>query len=190
MMGLVSPSEGPQNVRVAARSRIARAKEGSSAPEDWIPSGLHGEQAPVSALETDAVPAEPAAAAELGAELQRLRRELGEAQERADAEGSRAEEAEREAAELRDRIKAMKRAAARASAAANPDEGSEDPDAPLDLNLATFEQLRDAGLSVTQAARVVGQREQHGGFESVDEVDGIVGLPRDIKQALKDTGTV
>jgi len=190
MMGLVSRSEGPQNVRVAARSRIARAREASSALEDWIPSGLSGEQAPVSVVEAEAVPAQPAAAAELGAELQRLRREIGEAQKRADAEGSRADAAQREASELRDRMEAMKRAAARAAAVAHPEEGSDDPDAPLDLNSASFEQLRDAGLSVTQAARVIGQREQHGGFESVDEVDGIVGLPRHVKQTLKDTGAV
>ena len=124
MMCLVSPSESPQNVRVAARSRIfnARAQGTSSAPEDWIPSGLQGDQAVATVTEAEAVPANPAAAAELGAEVQRLRRELAEAQKRADAEGSRAEEAEREAADLRDRIEAMKRAAARAAAVAYPEE--------------------------------------------------------------------
>src|SRR5262245_24076520 len=121
MIGLVSRAEGPQNVRVAARSRIARAQKAGFAPEDWIPSGLQGEEVPIPVVEAEAVPADPAAAAELGAEVHRLRRELGEAQSRANAEGRRAEDAEREASELRDRIEEMKRAAASAAAAAHPD---------------------------------------------------------------------
>lgn len=60
----------------------------------------------------------------------------------------------------------------------------------LNLNAASFEQLRELGLSVTQAARLIGQREQHGGFETVDDVDGIVGIPKDAKKALKDHGSV
>jgi DNA uptake protein ComE-like DNA-binding protein len=196
MSVVVSRSRSPQNVRVAARSRIfsARAKRPSSAPEDWVPSGLQASSPGASAAvrlvhEAEAVPADPPAAAELGAEVQRLRRDLGEAQKRADGERSRAEQAEREAAELRERVEAMKRAAARAATVAHPGEG-EGSNGALDLNSASFEELRAVGLSVTQAARLIGQREQQGGFESVDDVDAVVGLPRDVKQTLKETGSV
>jgi hypothetical protein len=111
----MSRAQSPQNVRVAARSRIfsARAQKPASAPEDWVPTALHA-SADIKVEEAEAVPADPAAAAELGAEVQRLRRELQKANERA-------EQAESEAAELRERAEAMKRAAAKAAAAAHPD---------------------------------------------------------------------
>jgi competence protein ComEA len=192
---VVSRSKSSQNVRVAARRRIsgARAEKLSSAPEDWVPAALRsGSPKASSAIQVEAaeaVPAEPAAAAELGSEVQRLRRELGEASQRADAERQRAERAESEAAALRERAEQMKRAAARAAAAAHPGDGSEDPDGALDLNSASFEALRAVGLTVTQAARVIGQREQHGGFESVDDVDAIVGIPKNLKETLKQQGS-
>jgi molecular chaperone GrpE (heat shock protein) len=111
----MSRAESPQNVRVAARSRIfsARAQKPASAPEDWVPATLQA-SADFRVEEAEAVPADPAAAAELGAEVQRLRRDLRRANERADR-------AESEAAELRERAEAMKRAAAEAAAAAHPD---------------------------------------------------------------------
>jgi hypothetical protein len=122
MSRVVSRAESPQNVRVAARSRIfsARAQKPSSAPEDWVPAALHA-SADIRVEEAEAVPADPAAAAELGAEVQRLRRELAAANERADAERQRAESAESEAAELHERAEAMKRAAAQAAAVAHPE---------------------------------------------------------------------
>ena len=49
---------------------------------------------------------------------------------------------------------------------------------PLNLNDATFEQLRDVGLSVTQTGRVLAHRERSGRFGSVDELEGIPGFPR------------
>lgn len=83
---VMSRAESPQKVRVAARSRIfsARAQRSSSTPEDWLPSALQA-SADIPVEEAEAVPADPAAAAELGAEVQRLRCQLGEANERADA---------------------------------------------------------------------------------------------------------
>jgi hypothetical protein len=118
----VSRAKSPQNVRVAARARISSARAGrpSSAPEDWIPARLRA-STDIQVDEAEAVPADPVAAAELGSELQRLRRDLGEANRRADAERERAERAEREAAELRERAEDMKRAAARAAVAAHPE---------------------------------------------------------------------
>jgi DNA uptake protein ComE-like DNA-binding protein len=184
-------------VRVAARSRIFSARPGGEAPapEDWLPSDLRqppsGAPTDVEvAQEAESVPADPAAAAELGAEVQRLRRDIREAEKLAKSEGSRAERAERKVAALRERVESMKRAAAQAAAVATPEEAREDAAGRVDLNSASFEQLRAIGLSVTQAARLIGQREQHGGFASVDDVDGIVGIPRDVKQSLKDHGAV
>jgi hypothetical protein len=127
---VVSRAKSPQNVRVAARSRIfsSRPESNSTAPEDWVPSALQeGSSGPSTAVTVkevaEAPPADPAAAAELGAEVQRLRRERGEAEKRAQAERNRAERAEQEVAGLRERTEKMKRAAAQAAAVANPDQG-------------------------------------------------------------------
>lgn len=62
------------------------------------------------------------------------------------------------------------------------------PSAPADaisLNSATFEELRGAGLSVTQTGRVLAHRERGGGFSSVDELDEIPGFPRDFLEQVK-----
>jgi DNA uptake protein ComE-like DNA-binding protein len=54
----------------------------------------------------------------------------------------------------------------------------------LDLNGVTFEQLRELGLSVTQSARVISCRETRGGFDSLEELEEVPGLPRDTRNAL------
>src|SRR5664279_2531139 len=56
----------------------------------------------------------------------------------------------------------------------------------LDLNEADFERLRKEGMSVKQATRFVSHRERLGGFESVDDLDGIEFLPYDLHLQLKD----
>lgn len=60
----------------------------------------------------------------------------------------------------------------------------------LDLNAATFEELRSAGLSLSQAARFIGQREQRQGLTRIDELDSFYGLPAELKRALKSRGRV
>jgi DNA uptake protein ComE-like DNA-binding protein len=60
----------------------------------------------------------------------------------------------------------------------------------LSLNDATFEQLRDVGLSVTQTGRVLAHRERSGHFESIDELEGIPGFPRDFLDQIKPRLTV
>jgi DNA uptake protein ComE-like DNA-binding protein len=55
----------------------------------------------------------------------------------------------------------------------------------LDVNSATFEQFRDLGLPVTQCARIISYRDVRHGFASLDELDGIPGLPREIQTTLK-----
>jgi competence ComEA-like helix-hairpin-helix protein len=47
----------------------------------------------------------------------------------------------------------------------------------LDLNSATFEDLRELGFSVTQATRVITYRERQNGFKSVDDLADVPGMP-------------
>jgi DNA uptake protein ComE-like DNA-binding protein len=53
-----------------------------------------------------------------------------------------------------------------------------------DVNEVSFEQLRELGLSVTQSARVIAYRETRGGFDSLDELDEIPGLPKNARETL------
>ena len=46
----------------------------------------------------------------------------------------------------------------------------------MDLNKASFEQLRDLGFSVTQSTRLLTYRERQGGFDSVDDLAGVPGI--------------
>jgi DNA uptake protein ComE-like DNA-binding protein len=55
----------------------------------------------------------------------------------------------------------------------------------IDLNVVSFEQLREEGLSVTQATRLLAHRERVGRFQSVDEIDEIPGLPSELAEDLK-----
>ena len=45
----------------------------------------------------------------------------------------------------------------------------------VDLNSATFEDLRELGFSVTQATRVITHRERQNGFKSVDDLADVPG---------------
>ncbi len=61
---------------------------------------------------------------------------------------------------------------------------------PLNLNDATFEQLREVGLSVTQTGRVLAHRERSGRFASIDELEGIPGFPGEFLEQIKSRLTV
>jgi len=56
---------------------------------------------------------------------------------------------------------------------------------PVDLNEATYEQLRGLGLSVTQTGRLLAHRERVGGFSSEEELDGIPGFSQSFLDELK-----
>jgi DNA uptake protein ComE-like DNA-binding protein len=60
----------------------------------------------------------------------------------------------------------------------------------LDLNRATFDDLRGLGLSVTQSKRLIANREQRGGFGSVDEIEQLPGFSREQLEHLKRSLTV
>lgn len=55
----------------------------------------------------------------------------------------------------------------------------------IELNTASFEQLRAQGLSVTQATRLLAHRERVGRFHSVDQLDEVPGFPREFAEELK-----
>lgn len=55
----------------------------------------------------------------------------------------------------------------------------------VDLNHATFEELRSLGLSVTQSARVIAYREVRDGYESLEELDEIPGLSKETRAELR-----
>jgi DNA uptake protein ComE-like DNA-binding protein len=59
-----------------------------------------------------------------------------------------------------------------------------------DLNEASFEELRNLGLSVTQSARVIAYRDVRGGYQSLDELDEIPGLPKETRVDLRKKLTV
>ena len=54
-----------------------------------------------------------------------------------------------------------------------------------DINQAGFEELRSAGLSVTQATRVMAYRERFGGYGSVDDLTRVPGFTPDVIEALR-----
>jgi DNA uptake protein ComE-like DNA-binding protein len=54
-----------------------------------------------------------------------------------------------------------------------------------DLNDASFDQLRELGLSVTQATRLIAQREAHGPFTSTGELDQVPGFAAPQLEELK-----
>jgi DNA uptake protein ComE-like DNA-binding protein len=73
--------------------------------------------------------------------------------------------------------------------------GSEEPTivsegGPLNLNEATYEDLRRLRLSVTQAGRVLAYRDRFGGFKSLDQLDGIPGFSKAFLTELKPHLTV
>jgi competence ComEA-like helix-hairpin-helix protein len=69
-----------------------------------------------------------------------------------------------------------------------PDSGGRGP--ALDVNTATFEELRELGLSVTQATRVIAYRERRDGFNTIDDLDAVPGFPKGLVEQLRDRLTV
>jgi len=98
-------------------------------------------------------------------DLARLEQELERAQIRVREAEARADDAERRLGE------------GRPSDAPAP--------ATVSLNAASFEDLRGLGLSVNQAARLIAQRDQRGGFDSLGELAGLYGLPRELVVMLQ-----
>jgi DNA uptake protein ComE-like DNA-binding protein len=109
---------------------------------------------------------------------------------------------ERAVAAQSERIETELRLARERSAVGRDTTGSEAPLAPWssappaneaaerDINRVTFEDLRILGLSVTQAARLISERQARGGFKSLDELDELRGFPRQQLGELKRAITI
>jgi len=65
--------------------------------------------------------------------------------------------------------------------------GLEKPSGPVDLNQATFEQLRGLGFTAAQANRVIAYRDRLGGYESLDDLETVPGVQRELVTKLKDS---
>ena len=59
------------------------------------------------------------------------------------------------------------------------------PEGVTSLSQASFEELRELGMSVTQAKRIIRHRDAHGGFRSVDELDDVPGFPKSFLSEMK-----
>ncbi len=60
----------------------------------------------------------------------------------------------------------------------------------INLNTASFEDLREADLSVTQATRILAYRERFGGYREVEDLEKVPGFPSDLVAGLRDRLTV
>jgi DNA uptake protein ComE-like DNA-binding protein len=56
----------------------------------------------------------------------------------------------------------------------------------VSLSLAEFKELRELGMSVTQAKRVIRYREERNGFRTLDELDQVPGFPRTFLSGVKE----
>jgi hypothetical protein len=58
-------------------------------------------------------------------------------------------------------------------------------DGRLNLNQASFAELRSLNLSITQSHRLLAYRKRVGGYGSIDQLDDIPGFPKDVRERLK-----
>ena len=114
-------------------------------------------------------------------------REAGEADENAEEPGDRvaAGEPEKEASAGENSDEAKEERADEPATATAADHGDR-----IDLNRASFEELRDVGFSVTQATRVITYRERQDGFSSIDDLADVPGMPRTFLREVKGKLTV
>jgi DNA uptake protein ComE-like DNA-binding protein len=144
---------------------------GTDAPTDWLPEGETSE----TPVERDA-----AHAAERAQEVESLLRDAELRIERLEASLGKSE------TERRRLERALRAANERAAAGA----GGRDEAGRLELNSASVEGLRGLGLSITQAARLVANREARGGFASLEELDAVPGLPAEQRAELRERAYV
>ena len=108
---------------------------------------------------------------------QALERARAEAEPRPDATAERAPIAEREARQgniLDGRVRGRPDTAVKA---ADPPAAAAPEPSTVSLSSADFEQLRDLGMSRTQANRVIRYRDKHGDFSEVEELREVGGFP-------------
>lgn len=183
--------------RSTARNGAKNRHNGAEAPRNGAEAPSNGAEAPRNGAAEQPDPEIERLRAELRDTEKRasvaewLREDLENAEKRARAAEQRAERAEQALKRRPPTAVAKPRARGAAPKSRKPPRkrASKNGGEP-NLNEITFEGLRALGLSVNQAARFIGQREQHGGLKSMTDVDGVVGLPREVKDRLKQQGKV
>ena len=60
----------------------------------------------------------------------------------------------------------------------------------LNLNQASFAELRSLKLSITQSHRLLAYRKRIGGYESIEQLDDVPGFPEAVRERLKRQVTV
>jgi hypothetical protein len=58
-------------------------------------------------------------------------------------------------------------------------------DGRLNLNEASFVELRSLNLSITQSHRLLAYRKRIGGYGSIEQLDDVPGFPKDVRERLK-----
>jgi DNA uptake protein ComE-like DNA-binding protein len=139
---------------------------------------------------------------ELRARLQAAEKRADEAEERAVEADQRAEEAGRRAATAEKQLETAGRKGREAEPPAGPTlttaprppgrkpHPGRGGNSKLDLNAASFDDLRDLGLTVEQSARLIALRDLRSGFQSLKDLDGLPDLPRKVVTRLKQRVTV
>ena len=59
------------------------------------------------------------------------------------------------------------------------------PEGMVSLTYASFDELRELGMSVTQAKRVIRWRDEGAGFSSVEDLDRVPGFPKTFLSDIK-----
>jgi len=59
---------------------------------------------------------------------------------------------------------------------------------PLDLNMASFEELARTGIGEKKARLLVDYRDEHGGFRTWEDVKSVPGFSQKLIETLKDNG--
>jgi len=179
-------------------SEIERTESRIEANRERTERALEEARARLEQLESQAGEAEERAAR--AERLAQLRGQEAERESRLHEMLERINEADRRAREAEARAREAVAGAARPGEPASPppadpvEPGPEAPspvppddeDAPsVDINEATFEELRGVGLSVTQTGRILAHRERSGGFGSVDELYELPGFPREFLDGVR-----
>lgn len=81
--------------------------------------------------------------------------------------------------------RARRRRRPRQVATVVPRAASAQPDGAVDLNTASYDELRALDLTITQAKRVIAYRDRSGGFSSLDQLDDVPGFPDEVRAELK-----
>jgi DNA uptake protein ComE-like DNA-binding protein len=90
--------------------------------------------------------------------------------------GLRVEEQEEEIDRLKHEIKKLRASGPKTTPDPTPSGRQRSRAGKIDLHKASFEDLRDIGLSVTQSARLIAYRDARPDFDSVDELESIPGF--------------